>query len=846
MKNFFYYLLFLALGSAPFTGCHPVLAQTSPASYLTLEQRRPELDLPILSAEEKSTVLDQVEIVLNDLFVHKLLKFETFGSATLSAPVIAYLRSQVSSITDADFQAALLKLFAEQRDLHTQYTMPTPFSCYRTFLPFTLGLYKDTEGHDQIGVASVMNQIEVLNLAPEAQKISVGDTLLTYDGDLALNAAKRFELQGMGANPAAALRRAVQNMYFWSQRNTLPLAKNKISLSFKNRIGEVYSLEIPYLNRLNQQCYSGANRKRTISPKNFMLGQDDQLIEIQKLFRQASRKRAKALLPTDEPILSYKIFDNEYGKYGLLKLESFVPEAKGTEGTLNIIKSLLSQEMKSTDGLIIDLRDNGGGWIDMAESMIQMFSPERTQPLGFRLLNSPTNQFLGKNKFQFLNSRFQRVLERAELLNASYTEAIPLNSEKGINQKGQFYYKPVAILTNSACYSSCDVATALFMDSTQAIVYTEDGTTGGGGANNVQHAAILDGLKNISGHAFKPLPKGTEIGFAWRQMLRSGRGLGALIENTGVPGHYVLPRSLGDFFSEDSQQLRQITQKLSSLSAQQNSSVNFVSEKRYDVPVGKTLQVPLAWKNTSAIEMVKEGESLALFKTQSPSSFEGTTSFLSFPDSQTPRSLLIGHVELYGYNNGKKVWRKIFNYRSIPDQMALANEEKIELGSPLFATQINVYNDGNLPADGWNLMQTKPSDPSNNDPSTVPATGQQLVIGSGSGYNDSVKTEASFFLSGFTGQSTGGASANNQLRGQLKLTLSAKGKTEKDYDFFTVKVIDEEGEHTLISLSGGIDLNEAVYDLNAYAGKPLEIRLQFESDMGVMDQGIVITKLVIE
>lgn len=66
---------------------------------------------------------------------------------------------------------------------------------------------------------------------------------------------------------------------------------------------------------------------------------------------------------------------------------------------VDIIRSLLINELLETDGLIFDVRSNGGGLITMADGIPQLFVKDFIQP-GFRALVAPINQRI------FSNSQF--------------------------------------------------------------------------------------------------------------------------------------------------------------------------------------------------------------------------------------------------------------------------------------------------------------------------------------------------------------------------------------------------------------------------------------------------------
>lgn len=106
---------------------------------------------------------------------------------------------------------------------------------------------------------------------------------------------------------------------------------------------------------------------------------------------------------TDEPIISWSIYERRPTKMGIIRLESFMPEAdQSGMMSLEIIRSLLTNELADTDALIFDIRDNGGGLIVMADLIPQFFTPNLDTSAA-RALVAPVNKQIFMDKMP--NSR---------------------------------------------------------------------------------------------------------------------------------------------------------------------------------------------------------------------------------------------------------------------------------------------------------------------------------------------------------------------------------------------------------------------------------------------------------
>jgi hypothetical protein len=513
--------------------------------------------------------------------------------------------------------------------------------------------------------------------------------------------------------------------------------------------------------------------------------------------------------PTPEPIVSFKVLNNEFGAFGFLRLDSFSPVKVGDEGTIAIIRGLLAKEFKDTDGLIIDLRENGGGSIRLAESLVQLFTPNNVTPQGFKLLNTPVNHFIYEKGSQS-DAVFGSALTRADELGSRYTDPQIITSREVANALGQSYFKPVAVLTNSDCYSACDMFTAHMQDHGAAVIYGEDASTGGGGANVVAQSAFLGMFPEGQSGVFAKLPGEQDMRVAWRQTVRSGKNAGRLIEDQGVSADKIAALSLSDFYSQDSQEIRTITSDLNKVSAAYASSARLDSEERVDLLAGQPLAFGADLAKTTAIEFLAGGQSLGLQRVDAAGA---THVAMTVPGLQAGALGNIGSVELLGYLQGTRVWRKQVSYRVIPGPLVLQASDDLKVDFASSAGPLALFTTGGPASDGWVVRDGK------------------LRTGSGGNYKDNLGMEASLFV-------------DLSAKTAAKLDFDAEVHSEKDYDFFSVVVfVDGKSTELLKPLSGDIAETHYSYDLAAFAGKKVEIRFSFASDAGVNASGITVDNL---
>lgn len=142
--------------------------------------------------------------------------------------------------------------------------------------------------------------------------------------------------------------------------------------------------------------------------------------------------------------LDYKIFDS--GRIGYIYYSSFSESFNDT----NIAYALSS--FSDCYGLIIDVRDNGGGFLDLAERMVSYFIKEKTL-VGYYKLKTGYGH-------------------------SDFSKAYAVN----VSPNGRIYWgRPVIILTNRRAYSATNDFVS-YMKGLPNVSIVGDKTGGGGGA----------------------------------------------------------------------------------------------------------------------------------------------------------------------------------------------------------------------------------------------------------------------------------------------------------------------------------------------------------------------------
>ncbi|KAJ3088776.1 hypothetical protein HK102_007943 [Quaeritorhiza haematococci] len=547
---------------------------------------------------------------------------------------------------------------------------------------------------------------------------------------------------------------------------------------------------------------------------------------------------------TDETIVSWSILQQH--NIGILHLRSFRPKNVNEEKTLQIIRDLLVSELRDTNGIILDLRDNEGGSLVMVERIWQLFSHRSLQsPPRFRAVVSETNRRIFESPIS-VGTPWEHATEDVQA-GDRYTKLLHLGTLPGeeLLDYGQLYLKPIAVFVNAMCYSACELLTAMIQDQGIGRVYGEDPQTGGGGANVVDVNGFLnEALPEV----FEPLPNGQNMRVGWRQVVRmGGENDGKLIEDYGVSVDETVRPTARDFEEENSvySPVHAVaSQLLESGITSGRSYLTFVcSSYELLVTVGSPFQLKGSASWLTRLELHHKGE--LIDHISFPPQRQDLTAFeLNFATSLTHlhRALLT----IKGYVEDEQVLQTQRFVRIVPpneDYLSVTANSKWTWdfvvsdgtrggkGNTDSKKFVGVYNMNHLtrPEDGWQILPVTVTENSK--------TNKQLVIGNGAQHENNLSTTFSMFL---------------DLAAGTKPTLIIKGgyETEAESDYFSILVrradeVATRKESELAIISGAGELDE-VFDLSAFAGSRVEVMLRFVSDEAVTYRGVYIDEVSVE
>ena len=498
-----------------------------------LTEFRAQVGKGVLRPADREFVVRQAAAMIDRVYVHLWQKRAMYGIDPSQR--LRLLRRRLAQLTDVQFHAELQRIFDELRDLHTQYILPRPYQ--GRFASLGLLIEQAWDGDNPHWLASHVRADMVAD-----PKLVVGVEITHWNGAPIAVAVARYADSEAGSNPAARRTRGLERM---TQR---PLALSQTP--DEDWVDLRYLVDgAPHETRIPWRVVGAADLLSAIdddevaalagltAPPSHLLGLDlrtEVVRQVKKaLFaptdEAAAADQAAGVIPNRRPPgeLKARTVTTAHGTFGHLRIYTFHMSDGDFLGFLAEVRRLLP--LLPRDGLILDVRGNGGGYVYAAEALLQYFTPRLVQPEPFQLVNTEATADLCQKVATF--EQWSASIEESIETGAQYSSAIPLYPAQAVNDVGQLYHGPVVLITDALCYSATDIFTAGFQDHQIGPVLGVDDNTGAGGANVWE---LSDFLLAWPGCPFEPLPGGARLRVALRRSLRVGNRSGQPLEDLGV------------------------------------------------------------------------------------------------------------------------------------------------------------------------------------------------------------------------------------------------------------------------------------------------------------------------
>ena len=515
---------------------------------------------PKLTTGQRQTLVQQAKILIQDLYVHLPLKQAMHAVDPVQR--LRLLGNRLDTLSERRFHAELIGIFNDLRDLHTNYSLPDPYRSRIAFVGILIEAYDENE-QTRWMVSKVADHLVA---DPDLQE----GALISHWNGMPMNLAVwRNADKEAGCNPAARYARGLESMTLRFLGGSLPPDEDWVDLVYSTDSG-VHETRLGWQVFENVQgLLSGSPEpgellEDLITPLRYQLGIDQQTEVVRQakklLFsplavREESRVakyagkvprstitlREANIIPTTRPDdLTAKRVHTASGAFGYLRLWTFHMKDGQIGAYLEEVIRLLTEAFPP-EGLIIDVRGNGGGYIIAAEFILQFLTPKLIEPEPTQFINTPATLALTAN-VESMNP-WQKSLLQGVGTGAQYSGGIPLSPPELVNSIGQLYHGPVVLITDAFCYSACDMFAAGFQDHQIGKVIGVDNATGAGGANVLTHEALAEDW--VSG-PLKPLPTGAGMRVSLRRTLRVRDRVGQPVEDLGVEPDVIIPFSRDD------------------------------------------------------------------------------------------------------------------------------------------------------------------------------------------------------------------------------------------------------------------------------------------------------------
>ena len=530
-----------------------------------------------LSLQDRQTLVLQARLLLEEHYVH--LPFKRAMHAVDPLQQLRLLAYRIEREAEAgelgpelDFHAELGGIFKGLRDLHTSYRLPLPYRGHTAWLPYLI------EACHEGGQRRYLVSATVGDPGPESFKSGV--EALHWNGMPIERAIAQNADRYAGSNAEARFARGLKALTTRPLGAGPPPDEDWVTLHYRYRLpdgpdGQPRHAEQEYRQRwmVLQPGQSPASIRtdeidtETIDPGMLLgLGLDAAMDDVQEARRllyapalaaeearrapkagrprrlRASRAELSTSLPT---ALKARVIPRGPAQQpaGYLRIYTF--NVNDPDFFVQEVARLLGQLPQ--EGLILDVRGNGGGHIYAAEQLLQLFTPRPIRPEPAQLINTPANLQLARRHSPSRHlpdldlQPWLRSLSQSVQTGATFSSAASITPPERCNHIRQRYYGPCVLITDALCYSATDIFTAGFQDHEIGRVLGVDGNTGAGGANVWTHALIRFLMSDLEADGgapnprYAPLPAGADLRIAMRRTLRVGaENANEVVEDLGI------------------------------------------------------------------------------------------------------------------------------------------------------------------------------------------------------------------------------------------------------------------------------------------------------------------------
>jgi len=522
-----------------------------------------------LTLEERARLVDQALLLIEENFVHLPLKKAMHGVDPIQRLRLMRHRLQQEDPLEMSpefaFHREMIDIFTAVRDLHTNYMLPEPFKGRTAFLPFDVEEYV---ANDQVEHYIASHFVSGFSHA----HFKSGVEIVTWNGVPISRAIEVSADMHAGSNSDARHVRGIDGLTIRGLTRAMPPDEMWVDVGYIDHNGRARETRQewivspvlpsmlgidPNVADLNAASLGLDIEADAVQRTKLMLFAPDALKQPALDLREAAKKAVKgAELPSSmSNVFRARSVTTPTGEFGYVRIFTFnVGNPTAFIEEFVRLATLLPQ-----DGLIVDVRGNGGGHIHASEGLLQVLTPGEITPEPTQFICTPLNTKIcarhdGSPVGIELGPWLQSLRESVTT-GAVYTRGFPITPQAFANSWGQRYHGPTVLITDARCYSATDIFAAGFQDHQIGPILGVDGNTGAGGANVWTHE-LLKQLMQLPSPAdpqspFEDLPNSAGLRVAVRRTLRVHEQAGIPLEDLGVKPDFAYSMTRNDLLNDN-------------------------------------------------------------------------------------------------------------------------------------------------------------------------------------------------------------------------------------------------------------------------------------------------------
>ena len=508
-----------------------------------------------LSHPQRLTVIDQALLMLEALYANLPLKRALHAIDPIQR--LRLLRLRHEALDEREFHSEMIDIFVALRDLHTNYILPEVYHRKFAYLPFRVEEFYQA-GERKYLVSWISPRNTEAALVPGVEVTHWNG--MPIDLAVARNAAHEA-----GSNQEARRAQGLDALTLRWFGMSLPPDEDWVVLTYRDANGAVQEsrfewdvIEPETLQQLHADGDASAERRARlgVDVKTELLRRvrkalfDPPAVKAEAdmaAYRHQRSRGAKAggrapappragvsVLPDVYP--HFGPVTTPSGVFGYVRLATFEPEDPNIDDPDVLIDLAVKEFVRilktlPASGLILDVRGNGGGYVNFGERILQTLSPGPITPEPFHFVSSALTLRLAGTESWL--TEWEKPLEMALSTGGGFSQGFPLTDPVDCNNIGQVYQGPIVLITDAYCYSTTDIFAAGFQDHGLGTILGVHDNTGAGGANVWDHEEVLQQL-GLKPNPFVALPGGSSMRVAARRSTRVGQRSGVPLEDLGV------------------------------------------------------------------------------------------------------------------------------------------------------------------------------------------------------------------------------------------------------------------------------------------------------------------------